>query len=283
MATHEYVPQNSGLVRPIKIIAERGSLANPTFPSATIARFCPGNMVADTLMHALAPAIPDQVSAGVGNLKVIAYTGVSAGQHWVYMDITEGSWGGRQGKDGMSCVDTIYANTRNNPIEDIESHYPLQVTRYEIRDGGLSGPGKWRGGVGSVREIKFLTAAHMSLEGDGHKFRPWGFKGGAEGWTGGVDYVNAQTGEVVQLPSKIQSRSSNPGDIYRTLSALGGGYGPAGERDTDKVLDDVLDELISIQQAKDDYGVVINPLLMKVDQDGTAALRRQMTVGAVAD
>ena len=283
MATHEYVPQNSGLVRPIKIISERGSLANPTFPSATIARFCPGNMVADTLMHALAPAIPDKVSAGVGNLKVIAYTGMSESQHWVYMDIGEGSWGGRLGKDGMSCVDTIYANTRNNPIEDIESHYPLQVTRYEIRDGGQAGPGRWRGGVGSVREIKFLTAAHMSLEGDGHKFRPWGFKGGDEGWTGAVEYIDAQTGKVTQLPSKIQSRSSNPGDIYRTLSALGGGYGPAWERDADRVVDDVLDEIITLQQAHDDYGVVINPLLMKVDHDATAALRVQMSAIAPAD
>src|SRR5205807_3460011 len=89
-ATHEYVPQNSGIVRPIRIVAERGSLANPTFPSATIARFCAGNIVADTLMRALAPICPDRVAAGMANMKVIAYSGVVDQVYWVYMDITEG-------------------------------------------------------------------------------------------------------------------------------------------------------------------------------------------------
>lgn len=275
MSTHDYIPQNSGLVRPIKIMAPRGSLANPTFPAATIARFCPGNMVADTLMHALAPAVPDKVSAGVGNLKVIAYSGIGEGQYWVYMDITEGSWGGRLGKDGMSCVDTLYANTRNNPIEDIESHYPLQVTRYEIRDA-LPGPGKWRGGVGSVRDIKFMVPSHMSLEGDGNKFPAWGFEGGDQGVAGGMEYVGAQSGKTEQLPSKIQSRFGQAGDVYRTLSAMGGGYGPAYERDADKVLDDVLDEFITIEAAREQYGVVIDPKTMQVDADATTARRAKL-------
>ncbi|OLE96350.1 MAG: hydantoin utilization protein B, partial [Cyanobacteria bacterium 13_1_20CM_4_61_6] len=129
-ATHEYVPQNSGLVRPIRIVAERGSLANPTFPSATIARFCAGNIVADTLMRALAPICPDRVAAGMANMKVIAYSGVVDQMYWVYMDITEGAYGGRFGKDGVDAVDVLYANTRNNPIEDIEAHYPLRISRY---------------------------------------------------------------------------------------------------------------------------------------------------------
>lgn len=276
MATHDYIPQNSGLVRPIRIQAPRGCLANPIFPAATIARFCPGNMVADTLMHALAPAVPDKISAGVGNLKVIAYSGIGDGQYWVYMDITEGSWGGRLGKDGMSCVDTLYANTRNNPIEDIESHYPLQVTRYEIRDGVLPGPGKWRGGVGSVRDIKFMVPSHMSLEGDGNKYRPWGFAGGEEGTAGGIEYVNAQTGETIPLPSKIQSRFSAAGDIYRTLSAMGGGYGAAIEREPQKVLEDVLDEIITLDAAREQYGVIVDPKTMAVDSNLTEARRLEM-------
>ncbi len=276
MATHDYIPHNSGLVRPIKIVAPRGTLANPNFPAATIARFCAGNMVADTLMHALAPAIPDKISAGIGNLTVIAYSGLHEGVHWVYMDITEGSWGGRVDRDGMSCVDTLYANTRNNPIEDIESHYPLQVTRYEIRDKGMCGAGKWRGGVGSVRDIKFMTDAHMSLEGDGHRFKPWGVFGGSQGVTGGAEYVDVETGTVEKLPSKIQSKFSNVGDIYRTISAVGGGYGPPWERDVNRVLDDVLDEIISHEQAQSDYGVIMDPSSMSVDNKATESLRAEM-------
>ena len=117
-------------------------------------------------MHALAQAAPRQVSAGVGNLKVVAYSGLARGNYWVYMDITEGSYGGRFGKDGLDCVDTLYANTRNNPIEDIESHYPLRVQRYEMREDA-GGAGTWRGGAGSIREVMFLSAGHARWKATG--------------------------------------------------------------------------------------------------------------------
>ena len=133
-ATTEHVPQNEGLTRPITISAPLGCLANPRFPAPTIARFCPGNILAATVMRALAPVVPEAVSAGIGNLKVTAYSGLRGGDYWVLMDITEGSYGGRHGLDGMDAVDTLYANTRNNPIEDIESHYPLRIRRYELRE-----------------------------------------------------------------------------------------------------------------------------------------------------
>ena len=94
---HEPVASNAGLFRPVTISAPEGTLANPAFPAPTIARFCPGNVVADTVMRALAQVCPDAVSAGVGNLKVAAYSGQRAGA-WVYMDIMEGSYGGRPDK-----------------------------------------------------------------------------------------------------------------------------------------------------------------------------------------
>ena len=119
------VPQNAGLYRPIEITAPPGCLANPVFPAPTIARVMPGNILADTLMHALAPVIPKQVSAGIANLKAIGFSGLRDGNQWVHIEIFEGSYGGRYGKDGMDSVDTLYANTRNNPIEDIETHAPL--------------------------------------------------------------------------------------------------------------------------------------------------------------
>ena len=84
-------------------------------------------------MRALSPICPERVSAGIGNMKVISYSGVVDQNHWVYMDITEGAYGGRLGKDGIDAVDVLYANTRNNPVEDIEAHYPIRVTRYELR------------------------------------------------------------------------------------------------------------------------------------------------------
>src|SRR4029079_16597119 len=96
--THQAVPTNWGLFRAISIVAPEGCLANPTFPAPTIARFCGGNIIADTLRRALAPVCPQQVAPGVGILKVVAYSVFSGGRHWVYMDIQEGSYGGRYGK-----------------------------------------------------------------------------------------------------------------------------------------------------------------------------------------
>jgi N-methylhydantoinase B len=132
------VPQNEGLTRPITIVAPLGCLANPIFPAPVIARFCSGNALADTVMKALAQAVPQQVSAGIGNLRVVALSGLNHGNHWVHMEIMEGSYGGRFGKDGMDAVDTLYANTRNNPVEDIESHVPLRIERYELREESMA-------------------------------------------------------------------------------------------------------------------------------------------------
>jgi N-methylhydantoinase B len=274
-ATHEYVPQNSGLVRPIRVVAERGSLANPTFPCATIARFCPGNIVADTLMRALWEICPDKVCAGVGNMKVLAYSGVVEQNYWVYMDITEGSYGGRLEMDGVDAIDVLYANTRNNPIEDIEAHYPLRVARYELRTD-KSGPGKWRGGMGSIRDIEFVAPTHMSLEGDGSRHAPPGAFGGGDGTPGAVAYREAASDEEFELPSKFQSRWGQRGDVIRTISPCGGGFGYPLERDPQRVLDDVLDEHVSLDSAREQYGVVIDLPRRRVDEEATSRLRAQM-------
>src|SRR6185503_13780144 len=155
-AVYGNIPQNSGLTRPIKIVAPLGSLANPIFPAPVIARFCPGNALADTVMKALGQAVPAQISAGIGNLRVIAFSGVAKEQPWVHMEILEGSYGGRRGRDGMDTVDTLFANTRHNPVEDVESHLPLRVDRYELRENVVPA-GTWRGGIGSVREFTYLS------------------------------------------------------------------------------------------------------------------------------
>jgi len=263
------IPQNSGLTRPITIVAPEGTLANPTFPAPTIARFCPGNQVADTIMKALSQAMPDQVSAGIGNLKVIAFSGMQAGQQWVHMEIFEGSYGGRPGQDGMDAVDTLYANTRNNPIEDIESHVPLRVTRYELREGAF-GPGKWRGGMSSIRSVEFLSDGGAAVEGEGHKFRPWGFDGGEDGHTAALNHTSVD-GEA-PLPSKVQYTQVQAGDAFVCLGAGGGGYGDPRAREPSAVLDDVIDGYIDPEVAREAFGVVIRPD-MTVDEAATASLR----------
>jgi N-methylhydantoinase B len=252
-ATHDPVPTNSGLFRAISVTAPEGCLANPRFPAPTIARFCGGNLVADTVMQALAPIVPDRVSAGVGNLKVIAYSGFRHGRHWVHMDIHEASYGGRHGKDGLDAVDTLYANTRNNPIEDVESHLPLRVTQYELLED-RAGAGRWRGGLGTVREVQFLDAAGYSLEGDGSVWAPPGLFGGQPGAPGAV-WVNRGGDDEQELPSKFPYRRAAAGDRLCLISPCGGGYGDPVERERDAVKADVSEGYVTPESAREKYGL----------------------------
>ena len=250
------IPQNDGLFRPIHITAPRGCIANPIFPAPTIARFAPGNIVADTLMKALAPAVPERVCAGVANLKAITFSGFKGESQWVHIEIFEGSYGGRHGKDGMDSVDTLYANTRNNPIEDIESHVPLRVTRYEFREDAC-GAGRWRGGWNSIKEMEFLTDGSLSVEGDGHANAPWGFAGGSAGSPSRLDLVTQQ-GTCQSLPSMLPTISITRGNRIRAVGGIGGGYGDPLVRAADAVLNDVLDGYLTAEVAAARFGVVID-------------------------
>jgi N-methylhydantoinase B len=265
-----HIPQNSGLTRPITIVAPKGTLANPIFPAPTIARFCPGNQLADTVMKALAPVVPTQVSAGIGNLRVVAFSGLRGEQHWVHMEIFEGSYGGRHGADGMDAVDTLYANTRNNPIEDIESHLPLRVERYELREDACAA-GQWRGGLGAIREFTYLEDGGASVEGEGHKFAPWGFAGGHAGFPAELIVRRADGGDT-SLPSKVPYTRARAGDRFIMVGPSGGGYGDPGLRAPERVLRDVLDGYISVELAARDYGVVITRDLV-LDREATARIR----------
>ena len=246
--TYGNIPQNSGLTRPITIEAPKGCLANPIFPAPVIARFCPGNQLADTVMKAFAQVVPHQVSAGIGNLRVVAISGLKDGSHWVHMEIMEGSYGGRFGMDGMDAVDTLYANTRNNPVEDIEPHSPIRVERYELRENAIAA-GHWRGGIGTIREFVFLDDAGFSLEGDGHAFEPWGRDGGGDGHVASLTLVRPD-GTHQDLPSKVPYFKVNAGDRLVPYGPCGGGYGDASLRSQDAIASDVADGLIARDTAQ---------------------------------
>ncbi|MFT8362216.1 MAG: hydantoinase B/oxoprolinase family protein [Sporolactobacillus sp.] len=250
-----YIPQNAGMIRPIKIIVPEGTLANPTYPAPTISRFCPGNALADTIMHALGKAVPKQICGGIGNLYMVAYSGMINKSYWVYMDIMAGSSGGRYDKDGIDAIDVLYANTRNNPIEDIESHHPLRVTRYEFPDNAAA-PGQYRGGVGPIRDIQFTEEGGFSVEGEGQKYSPWGFAGGLDGTPSQLIFTDRE-GQQTFLPSKVPYKKTQIGDTLRIIGPCGGGYGDPYARDPRQVLEDYLDGYVTLERAKKDYGVSI--------------------------
>ena len=266
---HGEIQQNAGLTRPIEITAPKGTLANPIFPAPVIARFCPGIELSNAIVQALSQVAPKQVCGGCGNGGGLLLAGQQGDNFWLQVELFSGSYGGRYGLDGMDSVDVLYANTRNNPIEDIESHVPLRIERYELREN-VAAPGRWRGGVGSVRALKFLAPGSVSLESEGHKYPPGGLFGGADGTPSQIIRRTAEGGEI-QLPSKLPYHVFGEGDSIIAVRACGGGYGNPYERDPEDVLDDVLDEYITAEQAFEQYGVKIAN--GRVDAAATAAAR----------
>src|SRR5258707_2539894 len=89
----------------------------------------------------------------------------SAGEYWLYLEVNEGSYGGRHGKDAMDSVDNLMANTRNNPIEELDMRFPMRCDQYELRPEPAA-PGKWRGGIGIIPRNRVLIDGTYSCQGD---------------------------------------------------------------------------------------------------------------------
>jgi N-methylhydantoinase B/oxoprolinase/acetone carboxylase alpha subunit len=115
----------------------------------------------------------------------------------------------------------------------------------------------------------------MSLEGDGHRHPPPGIFGGRNGYPGAVTWIK-RDGTEIPLPSKLQSRWAEAGDTVRTVSPNAAGYGDPLERDPQRVLDDVLDEVIPAEDAPEVYGVVLDLDHERVDEPATVALRERL-------
>ena len=149
---------------------------------------------------------------------------------------------------------------------------PLRVDRYELREDACA-PGEWRGGLGSIREFTYLCDGGGSVEGDGHRYRPWGFAGGGEGFPAKLELAR-QGGAIEQMPSKVPHMMVAEGDRFICTGPAGGGYGDPLARAPARVLDDVLDGLISAATARRDYGVVISEA-NALDAEATATERRR--------
>jgi len=237
------LPHNAGMFRPISIVAPAGTIVNPNFPAPTIGRFCGGQMVSNLIVRALQDLLPNDVCAGCSTTKAITFSSVTGqGESWIYMDVTEGAYGGMQGMDGLDAVDVLYANTKNNPIEDIEAHYPLRVELYQLRETA-AGDGQWRGGFGPVRDTRLLVDGFVSVEGDGFRHAPWGLKGGLDGATGGVMIFKDNVPDGELLSSKIDNLPVKAGTIIRDLCPCGGGFGQPQDREAELRQRDLKDEL----------------------------------------
>ncbi len=219
-------PACAGSFRPVRLSAAEGSLVNARRPAAVAA----GNVetstrTVDAVLGALAQALPEVIpAASSGSMNNIAM-GAPA-QHgrerWDYYETNGGGMGAGKSGGGLSAVQTHMTNTLNTPIESLEKHYPLRVTRYQRRRGS-GGAGQNPGGDGLVREYQFLAPATVTLLTERRTHAPWGLNGGHRGAVG----ENRHNGQL--LPAKV-SLEVEAGDTLTLATAGGGGWGtPTGD------------------------------------------------------
>ena len=274
----EHVPQNDGVFRPVKVIAPKGSIYNPSFPRACFSRFCQTQRVVDNVILALADALPEKVTAGnSAGIHFCSYSGflTESGEYWIYLEVNEGSYGGRFGKDAMDSVDNLMANTRNNPIEELDMRFPMRCDQYELRPEPAA-PGRWRGGVGIVRRNRFLVDGTYSCEGDRQTDPPRGIFGGWDGLVASCR-KNPDTPREELLPAKVTGIPFAAGEFIEFREPNAAGYGDPLDRDPAQVREDVLDDFTTLELARDAYGVVFrDERTLEIDEAATEALRARL-------
>lgn len=178
-------PACAGSFRPITLTAPEGCLLNAKRPAAVAA----GNVetstrIVDVVMGALAQALPDKIpAASHGSMNNLAMGSVSDSKAWDYYETIGGGMGAGSLGDGLDAVQTHMTNTRNTPIEVMESSYPVRIKQYAIRKNS-GGEGLHKGGDGLIRKIEFLNAANVTLLTERRLHPPWGLNDAGAGKQG---------------------------------------------------------------------------------------------------
>jgi N-methylhydantoinase B len=265
-----HLPVTGGTFASLEVRVPDDCLFNAKEPAACEWYFTGLGLLCDLMVTALAPAVGDQVvAAHYGDSMVININGVDPARRrplWVVIEPTAGGWGAHPGCDGESgLINLTNGSFKNLPVEVYESKFPVRIERFSLRtDSG--GAGRQRGGCGVVRAYRLLQDANVSVWFERSVTTAWGLAGGgaargpvvtAEGPAGTWSGLKANS---VQFPA---------GTLVTTETGGGGGYGPALERPADGVRHDVVQRYVSINGAREDYGVVLDPVSLDVDDVAT--------------
>ena len=269
------VPNNDGCARPIRLSAPEGSVVNCKFPAAVAARMGVGHFLTEIIYRALSDVLPKKVIAASGGTPAamnVFYGRRKDGKPWHSVIIRGGGMGASAKNDG-NYVYIFPANGANTPVEIFESDTPLVVEKRELlADSG--GVGKMKGGLGKREVFKVPDDSYAPMPPINLGIQSGRYIYPAEGLFGGKSGAKAQF-----LVNGVQGNSygltqMKPGDVVTIDAPGGGGYGNPSEREPQIVLHDVIEGYVSIEEAKSEYGVVIDPTTLEIDTEETDRLRK---------
>ena len=278
-------PYNEGLYRCVTVdLGEHGTLCNAKEPAPHVnCTTTPMETLTDAVRMAFEAAAPDRVIASWGHASGINISGIdpTTGEQYVTMilaSIISGA-GATQLMDGWHACGPLccFGALSSGDIELLEYQYPILIHKYGLAEDS-GGAGKHRGGCGTVWEVEPLGHDMTVVAfGEGREYPTMGAAGAEqispELKLGRLEIVHEDG--VTDLYKQNTVTQISPGERARNTNPGGGGYGNSFERDIAAVLKDVRERIISIEAAKLEYGVVVDPKTLQVDEKQTAALREQ--------
>jgi len=246
---------NEGCFRPLVVDLPDGTILSAKPPAALGLWSIALPTVIDTILKALAPAVPPLIPAAhKGDMGGCSFFGFRPdGSRFILMNIFGGGWGGRPNEDGESAsVSVCQGDVRNTPVELQEIKYPFLIDEHRLRrDSG--GAGRFRGGLGLEITYRALQGCKANINCDRTRDPPWGLHGGLPGETNKAIVRRAADGAetVVFKATEIEIAA---GDTVTFLTAGGGGYGDPRERASDAIAADVAAGTVSPPAAEADYG-----------------------------
>jgi N-methylhydantoinase B len=279
MAIGSGIRFNQGALRALRVQAPTGTVVNSLEPAPTT---CNTISCAQTIIEAvwlaLAQALPDRVEAAWARWCAPATMGFNPRTGRPFGDIhfmCKGGGGACRGLDGWDHIGVVVcAGGLRAPDPELhELVDPYTVLQYEYWPDS-AGAGQWRGGMGTVYRWRIAAPGIMAANFGGglrDETAPFGLEGGHAAPHHRLSLRKA-SGELVEVEAET-FYAFDEGDVFEIYESGGGGYGDPRRRDVERVLADVVDGLVSVEHARDDYGVVIDPSTLRVDEAATGALR----------
>ena len=255
------VPINAGIFRPVRINVPENTFLNAKYPRAVSGSSAEVSLrVVDAVFGCLGQAVPDRVPANsFGSVANFTISGYDPEQRkpYIMFRFSGGGYGGHASGDGLTNANSPIGASRTTPIEILEQQYPILFDYYRIRERS-AGAGEWRGGFGSEWQIRLARGeAVSSVLGDRGRFPPTGLHGGGQALPTVVEYHRGGDSYRPEHITKDEGVVLKDGDTARISMPGGGGFGNPFRRDPHKVLKDVTNGLITIEDANAQYGVVL--------------------------